>query len=361
MSKSKIDFISDLLVSKKLEASQKERLFRLAANELKKNGETDERIFAEIEAIKNQLKGFTENIQKREEKTEKERVLIHKPKDVADFMYLFNKRDGFKYLTHDYDGEGKFEIEVFLKNAKELFDIQTKKLSIPKDLYAIVNQFAFSDKPEWGNKTKQGFSLQKWINWSKENNLSPIRNKGFEAVINKFRNLTRVESPDLKKIIDDLKSDIFRDLNFDITLNRLDKADFYTNTNTFKTAIKSIFEVIYKKRKIAKGSNKLSIEYKGLLVDNYYEVQLIITHFNSYPTKDFEQLLEEWRGYKGAIGEIKAKLFGYCDWSIETRLEGGCYRINLLKEDSTPDFEKIDCKIVDGTKHILKYYYKTSD
>lgn len=355
----KITFITELLNSKKIETSQKERLFMLTANEFKKSSVIDEKILAEIDAIKQKVFNLKEIEVKSEVKSEK--VVLHKPKDVANFMFLFNKRDGFKYLTHDYDEEGIFDIENYLKKTKNIFEIETKKNSIPKDLYAIVTQFAFSEKPEWGNKLKEGFSTQKWIEWSKSNNLSPIRNIEFEVIINKFRDLTRIESPNLKNIIEGLIQDIFSNSNFEINQIRLDKADFYTNTITFKSAIKSIFEVIYKKRKVEKGSNKLTIEYKGSLIDNYYEVRLIITHYNSYPTKDFEQLLEEWRGYKGSIGQIKSKLVGYCDWSIESKFENGCYRVNLLKDDTSPDYESIPDTTIEGTKHILKFYYKTSD
>ena len=355
----KITFITELLNSKKIEASQKERLFMLTANELKKSNETDEKILAEIDALKKKVFNLKENDVKSEVKSEK--VVLHKPKDVANFMYLFNKRDGFKYLTHDYDEEGIFDIENYLKKTKTIFEIETKKNSIPKDLYAIVNQFAFSEKPEWGNNLKEGFSTQKWIEWSKSNNLSPIRNKEFETIINKFRDLTRIESPDLETIINGLISDIFENSNFEIKLNRLEKADFYTNTKTFNDAIKSIFEIIYNKRNIDNGNNNLLIEYKGMLQDNFYEVKLIITHLNSYPSKDFEQLHPEWKSDKGSIGKIKKKLFGYCDWSIESKFENGCYRINLLKDDTSPDYESIPDKTIEGTKHILKFYYKTSD
>jgi hypothetical protein len=359
MSENKIDFISDLLGSKKIEPSQKERVFILAANELKKNGETDEKIFAEIEEIKIQLKIFKESEEIPKGKNAKK--IIHKPKDVANFMYLFNKRDGFKYLTHDYDEEDSFDIKSFLEKAIVIFKTETKKLSIPTDLWQIVNQFAFSEKPNWGNNIKEGFSTPKWTEWSKTNALSPIRNKEFEVIINKFRDLTRIESPNLENIIEDLKKDVFENSNFKITQNRLDKADFYTNTITFKSAVKSIFEIIYNKRNIKEESNFLNIMYKGSLQGNYYEVKVIITHVNSYPSKDFAQLHPEWKSEKGAIGKIKKKLFGYCDWSIESKFENGCYRINLLKGDSVPDYDIISEETVEGTKHILSFYYKTSD
>jgi hypothetical protein len=357
----KISFISDLLNSKKIESSQKEKIFSLTAKEWENTSKKDGLILKEIESIKEQIRKITTAVEKPPVIKIKNKNLVSSPKDVADFMYLFNQRNGFKYFTHDYDGEGVFDIENFLESAKSLFELKSKQLSIPQDLYAIVNQFAFNENPNWGKQIHDGFSTKKWIEWSKKNKLSPIRNKNFEKVINKFRDLTRVESPYLKIMIDELIANVFILGDFEIVLNRLDKADFYTNTNTFRTAIKDILEVIYKKKREGSGTNKLSITYKGLLVDNYYEVNLIITHHDSFPTKDFDQILEEWKGDKGAIGKIKTKLFGYCNWAIETKLEEDYYRINLLKYKDDQPFEKIDVSLIEGTKHILKFYYKTSD
>lgn len=57
----KIDFITDLLKSTKINASQKERLFALATDEIKNIGKSDERIFAEINHIKNILRKIVKN------------------------------------------------------------------------------------------------------------------------------------------------------------------------------------------------------------------------------------------------------------------------------------------------------------
>ena len=90
-------------------------------------------------------------------------------------------------------------------------------------------------------------------------------------------------------------------------------------------------------------------------------LQIQILHFNSFPTKDFNQLHPEWKSGKGTIGEIKEKLFGYCNWSIESKFDNGHYRINLLKDANVPDFELISNENCIGTKHILTFYYKTSE
>lgn len=372
----KISFITELLNSKKIDASQKERLFLLTASELKNNVSNDNediiKRIAEIEKKIVSFEDFPNSKIKSSKSTVQEKKSIrrpilkkeHRPKDVADFMYLFNKRDGLKYLTHGFDETGKtFNIEEFLSASKAIFDTQTKKLRIPSELFSITNQFAFAKNPEWENIT-EGFSSLKWIDWSNKNQLSPFQNKEFEKIINIYRSLTRVESPGLDEIIKNIANEVFNIADFEIKYCRLDKADFYTFTRTFKKAITSIFEIINKKKFQDGTTNKIDITYQGkqgITNENYYEVSIIITHINSFPTKDFDQLRPEWKSEKGTIGQIRENLIGYCDYSIESKFENGCYRINLLKDKTIPDFEKVDAEKIEGTKHILKFYYKTSD
>jgi len=322
----KITFITELLNSKKIDASQKERLFLLTASELENNISNDnEEIIKRIAEIEKKIVNFEDfpnSKNKGSKSIVQNKISIrrpilkkeHRPKDVADFMYLFNKRDGLKYLTHGFDETGKtFNIEEFLSASKAIFDTQTKKLKIPSELFSITNQFAFAENPEWENIT-EGFSSFKWIDWSKKNQLSPFQNKEFEKIINIYRSLIRIESPDLDVIIKNIANEVFSSSDFEIKYSRLDKADFYTFTKTFKKAITSIFEIINKKKFQDGTTNKIDVTYQGKTNENYYELSLIITHINSFPSKDFDQLHPEWKSEKGTIGQIRENLIGYCDY-----------------------------------------------
>src|SRR5690606_26988452 len=140
----------------------------------------------------------------------KEKIHRVRPESTADFMALFNKREGLKYLTHDYD-EGGFKFDEEWSRMKGVFDEKTKhsNLMIPSSLYAITSHFAFNKKT-WTSldrnykdiKIYQGWASTKWEKWSKENELHPIRNDEFMEVINDFRRITRIDAPKLETIID---------------------------------------------------------------------------------------------------------------------------------------------------------------
>ncbi|MBK9402196.1 MAG: hypothetical protein IPN36_15560 [Bacteroidetes bacterium] len=192
MAKDKYDFIQELLENKKLTTSQRERILFLVSYELKKDNIHGVELSSRLERIENELGLFIndessiENVNKSGKNVNnlmdfeqefidksdllitdgfnylnpnnqfekisqsKKNAIVANPKHVADFMSLFNKRDGLKYLTHDYDEKENFDIESFLLKAKNTFDEKTKApFSIPTSLWRIVEQFAFSKEPSW--------------------------------------------------------------------------------------------------------------------------------------------------------------------------------------------------------------------
>src|SRR5690606_27053810 len=154
MEKNKYEFISEILENRKLNQTQRERLFNLAMLEIKAESRKDRELLRKIEEIEeklNELKNSPNT--KLEEPTSLNKRMDGpepNPKHVADFMSLFNQRNGLKYLTHDYDENDGFKIDNFLISANEIFAEKTKKLNIPVSLWRIVKQFAFdSHQTEW--------------------------------------------------------------------------------------------------------------------------------------------------------------------------------------------------------------------
>ena len=121
----------------------------------------------------------------------------------------------------------------------------------------------------------------------------------------------------------------------------------------------SIFEEI-KKRTENKKQRKISIKYERGVEDEYFLRKLIITHYNSFPTKELDVLCKEWQSSddKGVMGGIKINIIGYCNWSVETIIEGKAVRINILRNENTPEKENINEASVVGFTHILTFYYK---
>src|ERR1700722_7629316 len=72
MEKTKIDFIADLLTSKRLDTSHKERFFSLAAEEIKKVEITDEKIWKEITKLKAEFEKEIERKKKEEDVFDKD-------------------------------------------------------------------------------------------------------------------------------------------------------------------------------------------------------------------------------------------------------------------------------------------------
>jgi hypothetical protein len=403
MAKDKYEFIQEILENKKLTTSQRERILFLVSNELKKDNIHGVELNSRLERIENELNLFIKgkvsidninNIRDFEQdfidnfellitddfdslnptnqfdqnSQSKKNEIVANPKHVADFMSLFNKRDGLKYLTHDYDEKENFDIESFLLKAKNTFYEKTKApFSIPTSLWRIVEQFAFSKDPNW-TAISEAYDnkpiLTGWQKWAREKKdlIHPCRNEQYKTVINDFRRLTRIESspgkdkPSLETLIDKCILIVFKEVTNDFEIVKMDlaKADFYTHVGNLKIALETIFEEI-KKWADTEDKKKITIKYEREPSEDYFLRRLIITHQNSYPPKELQVILKEWQ-QKGNMGRIHEKLNGYCHWSVETKIEDKNLRINILKENATLDSEEIES--ANGFSHILTFFYK---
>ena len=215
----KITFITELLNSKKIEASQKERLFMLTANELKKSNDTDEKILAEIDAIKKLLINVDE---RREVNLENEKqfnddiidsfesnmpIRINKinlskiskgsfnnesrqldnliynnymsPKDLKDFLIEYNQNYVLKYTCHLIDGDALININSFTKTSEynfekhlklikhEFFNLREKyKTKINKYILALFGEYLNNYIKEDKQKEKGWSSDNIKITWS---------------------------------------------------------------------------------------------------------------------------------------------------------------------------------------------------
>lgn len=395
MGVSKSDFVKSLLKDKSINAQQREKVFDLVARDFVNSEHVLNQIAKDVQDIKNGMnlkpkkgaesqEGEDEDIKSKLGKLKSEQYMHIKPneeqknvpepnpKHVADFMSLFNQRDGLKYLTHDYDENNDFEIDKFLISANSIFIDKTKKLNIPQSLWIIVKNFAFDSKQkEWTSISedykrpiplKIGWATKELRDWSKQNRLHPIRNEEYKKIINDFKRITRIEPFNLEKLIDTTLDSVFEKNidNFDIQKTALSKADFYSHIGFLKTAIQTIFAEI-KKLSDVPEKKKISVRYERSFSDEgYYLRKILITHHNSFPLKELELILKEWQE-KGNMGKIKEKLKGYCHWSVETIIEGTPTKVNILKEKEAPEYKFINCKpeeLPEGFTHVLTFYYK---
>lgn len=307
------------------------------------------------------------SIEKQKEDLRLKKVLLRglsgNPKHVAEFMALFNQRDGLKYLTHDIDGSENFDYNEVLSLVREVCTENFEEKELPSTLRELLNQFIFEENPQWKAFDKDYNELDVTSGWSakdwmevKNSNLHPIKQPQFAEVIRNFKRLTRIESPYLETLV----TNVFSDESFKVETKDLSKADFYTHVGEFKAALETIFAEI-QKRADSNEKKNISVAYKREISDDFFVRKIIITHHNSYPTRDDKDtLIKEWLSFeKGCMAKIAAHLQGYCHWSVETQIEGEPVRVNILREQETEPYESIDDANVDGFTHILTFYYQS--
>jgi len=382
MAKDKYDFIQEMLANAKLTSSQKEKILLFSLHELREDSSQifkrlnklefsnlgDFEILKRIEELEISIETIKSEQNNNELSQENRIISLSNPKHVADFMSLFNQREGLKYLTHDYDESSEFDIDQFLRSANNVFVEYTRKLNIPTSLWRIVKQFAFDSKQTaWTSISsdyksfvpiKIGWATKELREWSKKNKLHPIRNEEYEKIITDFKKITRIESPNLEKLINQTIEETFKSdiVSFNIDKIDLQKADFYSHVGFLKKAFEAIFEEI-KKRSDSPDKKRITIKYERAISDDgYYIREVKILHHQSYPEKELKLILDEWH-HKGNMGKIKQNLIGYCHWSVETLIEGSGQRVNILRENHVAAYEATENN-VEGFTHILTFYYK---
>lgn len=315
-----------------------------------------------------ELEQSISNLQKKIEELQFRKLLMRglegNPKDVADFMSLFNQRDGLKYLTHDIDENGDFDLANILSNIKQVLKSSFEEMEIPLTLKKLINEFAIATEPKWTSFDNQyneqvissGWSLPQWEEDANNSKIHPIRTSDKMDVIRSFKRTTRVESPYLETIVDK----IFNDADFEIDTKDLSKADFYTHVGEFMAALNTIFEEI-KKRGDSDDKKNVSVEYQRGISEDYFVRKIVITHHNSFPNRnDKDALTKEWLSLnKGNMGKIAEHLQGYCHWSVETNIDDSPVRVNILREEGVEPIEDITGTEVKGFSHILTFYYQS--
>ncbi|XWW47041.1 hypothetical protein JYG30_06225 [Fibrella sp. USSR17] len=307
--------------------------------------------------------GVRKNIpQILDEKTKNiEKSFPHKPKDVVEFMKLFDDASSLKYLTHDYDEvEQKFDIHKFIGEAEKIFKQYTYKYTIPPSLWKLINQFAFEKTPKWfsaGQEIEEGWSSKKWIKWSETHGF-PSKNVSFESIIKEFKNQVRVRA--LPKIIQRAIDKKFGDQqnSFNFNFIELEKADFYTHADSFTAGLEHLFDEICNRSEFPNVTIKLQRGIEG----DYRQRIIHIQHHDSYPSnKSIDEVFEKYKSSGGNLWEVRRKLFGYCHWYIETIWDEQPTRIYLLRDGMVlnkvdVEIERLESIAYPGFTHTLTFY-----
>jgi len=282
--------------------------------------------------------------------------LIHAPKETATFLSLFNRREGFKYLTHNYDNSMK--LTDMLKQVKDVYEEGKRGKNLPLSLKALLHNFI--NGGEWfdaeGKKCADGYGNPDWISWSVNNEgRHPITNLGgMENTIQRFRHTVRVVAPDLEDYIKKI-AERFPSLSF--TLKKLDKADFYTNVFVLNSRLVEIVKDISDHE--SQGHHDIQVEYTFDISEDFFTIHSIrISHLDSYSPKSIEDVLRKYESTGGFFYENAEKLKGYCNWSVVSLWDGKPFRWNILDDTGRDKIETVETSSVIGFTHILTYYQK---
>ncbi len=357
----KLTFITELLTSKKIDSSQKERLFILTANELKKNCETDEKILVEIEAIKNQLKEVRK-INNKKSKEIKLNQLFHKPLETSKFLQsLSSDSNLLKFLIHDktdgfdYNEMKKVWIDI-LSDYKKHFSENIK--------YNLINRmkaFVGCTTDNWFFKGKaQKFKLTniEVVDWCKKNpGKHPIMH--FDNEISYFKESIKIKKGSLETIINEILLERFGNGYSKLELNfiDLDKAEFYTDVDALIAGLKNIFSSL-KQRLDQSNSIKITFEAKSTTKGRLRIIKII--HIDSECDKPLikDEIFGTDSG--GDFKDAEQRFLQNCDWSIIAKNPDEKYnKLNILYDFTDTGIksrEKINPDAIEGFTHILTFY-----
>jgi hypothetical protein len=133
--KNKYDFIQEILESKKLTVAQRERVLKLAKEEIKKEGVIGKELEDRIRKLEEKL----------DDGQKKKNQLTHNPMLVSKYLNKFKDNTPLKWATHVWD-EKKYEtIDLFIEDLNKDKDYNTL-FNIHRDLYNLIDYFIYDPK-----------------------------------------------------------------------------------------------------------------------------------------------------------------------------------------------------------------------
>lgn len=383
MKKDKYDFILDLIENKKLNSSQKERVLRLSAEEMKKDGVTfDERLrkIEEGDKKETELRKRIEEIEKKlkeeiknsdeNDRVERKQVKKHNPKETYELLSYFSSIDGgMKNLTHSFN-YGYITYEDLMKQCRGEFEQGFKKYpNVPEALLKRIEEFAFSENPNWyimrGKEKidkKVGWSEPAFVKWYKEKQTHPANDAYYNSeMIVPFKETIQVRSDlgNLIKLIDELSNRVFKN-SINLTIKEsVHTAQFYTDVDRLGLAIYHIFMAI-KQASEKNFCDEVEIDFK--IKDGIKVLEII--HLDSKPTKN----VNDFDFIGGDLGNVQKYLWGLCNYDVLAKFQAGEFQ-KVILSDKYGEIEKnketgkwvgknypITSEEVKGFTHVLKFY-----
>jgi hypothetical protein len=408
MLKNKYDFIADILENKRLTPVQRERLFLLSKEEIKKDGLFGKKLNERLQNLEDlfdllksklEMKMIDDALMPHIDNASNSDLLIdnnsneisnaksvaikkHSPKTMVKLLYLFSFDENFKWFTHKPD----ISIDKinFSQKLNE-FDKNLKAVYLTWDLnfatyFFIINFFIDNSKKKSEyNKFKVDYPIQyaTLLSYAKheirekiESGISPfdivINNEHFSKTIQLFKNCIefrldikeyKFESVFRNFVVNNLSIDFIEKYgdNFNGIVKSLTA---YIDVNNFYRGLEVVFGWINDYKLLSK---EVFIDLQN--EDEYYN--LIVFHKNSY--FQTEPSSSKFNGKTGTFEILRKYWFSIVDWNIEADCvydgEINAYNFICLNKNTelidnritTNTIEKLDSN-VGGVKHTIKIY-----
>lgn len=319
-----------------------------------------------------------------------DREIIHRPKDIVEFLKNFTKNGSvLKYTTHTWDtGEAKsFDsfVKAYIAQLNENEFWRKGFYDCEPELYYIIRNFLVTEdiKPmnNWGKYhlrigylCPKGY-MSKWMdaNPGKQPSEMPLNILPSEYVPDKAGGQTLVNFDQIINIFKesiefrgnkfyDMLRRVFRESGAELDRKSLIGVSFYSNTAKVETVVKQILGNILSRPNENDTSHKIKVwsEYN----DNRTQLCLHILDVGSYSYADFENNRKLKLDAEGSMLDIVSNLCSLCDFSIDSKFKdiNGDIKhgtINYLYD--VPGYKPIpkiefDDKEAEGFDYILKFY-----
>ena len=277
-------------------------------------------------------------------------------KGISDFLFLFEKEDGLKFLSHDIQSSGIDFID-YVYSCERMIIREGLSGKIPSDSFGLVKGFVFG--PSWrdfrGVSHEMFLASERCMSYYDTTGAHPQNCDDFKDDIDAFKHSIRFRQGRLYSFLNEEMKEFFPSL--DITVKKNVKgADFYTGTRHLRDALSEILASMND----FKEHPEVVVGYEEDENSNpeYVLCKLSIEQVGSYPSHTLERDMDKLHAGGGTLSNIRKSLEGYANWSVISRWnEGSAPKMwNILTDSDIPEVQ--DSAEAEGFKHVITVYQK---
>lgn len=394
MGKNKYDFIQDLLTNKKLSTSQREKVLKLTAEEIKK----DKELGIALEERVKKLEGRKDI--KKHTVVPKKRLNYINPIDTFRFLFELNEDPILRTICHDLNiayseelieilGIDQYDFETHQKEIRKSYNIHQSKFEskVSEKLTALIYYYingSDEKNKEWSSdKIQFNWARKELTDWAKDHGGIP------PSLSEKYSRKAKCDSPDIKVFTSKLTEDtitnftglvlhfkklfrithdaplkplleirnkaILENNKVKIVFKEFEKVELYTDVDKLIQAYGKLVNLILEKHFLDEIPIIELSFYKYQKKKN--TIHFVIHHLNTHYKKSAEEAKQ--------IGDsmhviISNQLNGICNFHINADFLGEEVAwVNLWDGKERRAYRK-DAPKTKGVKYILEFVQKKS-